>query len=824
MPRAALLAGHDWRGSALGHPAGWPRALRAAATQVFDSPVPMWLAWGEALCMVYNDAYAVLLGAKHPAALGAPLQDVWGEVWTEVGSLIEQTLGGAGVCREDLPLLIRRHGFDERAWFTFSYTPLRDDEGVIRGLSCTVWETTDKVLTRQELAASLEEARRHQKRQEEVEERYRLARLATNDAVWDWRLADGHVVWNQAVTTLFGYPDEQTTADWWLEHIHADDRARIADSIHGVIDGGGSGWSGEYRFRRADGSYADIFDRGTVLRDGQGRALRMIGAMLDLTERNATIAALRESERLFRTLFESIDEGFCVIEFLDGPHGPLSDYVHLMANPAYEANAGIPDVVGQRVREMVPLEAGAWVEIYRKVLLTGEPVRFRRELEKTGRHLELAALRIEPPERRQVAVLFKDVSQHHHAELALRDMNETLERRVSDGVAERVRIEDALRQAQKMEAVGQLTGGIAHDFNNMLAVVNSALELLGRRLGGDDKALHYVGMAKGGVKRAAQLTQRLLAFARQQSLKPGALSLNRLVNSMTELLAHALGGNVRFHARLDPDLWLTWADANQLENAILNLAVNARDAMPDGGRLTIETANERVDARTAAGQPGLAAGDYVVVAVHDTGAGMAPEVAARAFEPFFTTKEVGRGTGLGLSQVYGFAHQSGGFVRIDSAPGAGATVRIYLPRYMEQAEHAAPALAIATPRRAGGETILVVEDEDAVRALSVDMLSELGYRVLAADGADAALRALEAHPEVALLFTDVIMPETNGRKLADQALARRPDLRILFTTGYSRNALVQGELLDPAVEVIGKPFTLAELEARVGAILDAPRA
>ncbi|MDQ7973817.1 MAG: PAS domain S-box protein, partial [Rhodocyclaceae bacterium] len=415
---ATHLAAHDWAASALGAPATWPPPLRSAVSAMLDSPVPAWLAWGDALTLIYNEAYIALLGGKHPRALGAPLRQVWAEVWPDVDALVATTLGGRSIYREDLPLVVDRDGTDAQAWFTFAYVPVRDGSGAVHGLACTVWETTGKVRAQQ----ALEEANRALERRvaevelreaqrRETEERYRLAVLATNDAVWDWRLADGHVVWNRALGALFGHAEADTDAGWWLEHIHPEDRGRIERGIHAVIDGGGTGWSDGYRFRRADGSYAEVFDRGTVLRDEAGQPLRMIGAMLDLSERQRAEAALRESERQFRTLFEIIDEGFCVIEFLDGPHGPLSDYVHVAANPAYTANAGIPDVVGQRVRDMVPQEADGWVEIYRRVLLTGEPVRFERELVRTGRYLELAAFRIEPPERRQVAVLFQDVTQ-----------------------------------------------------------------------------------------------------------------------------------------------------------------------------------------------------------------------------------------------------------------------------------------------------------------------------------------------------------------------------------------------------------------------------
>jgi signal transduction histidine kinase len=684
-PLSAVFAAPE---GPLGPVQTWPRTLRAAASMIADSQVPMWLAWGDALTMVYNEAYVPLLGQKHPAALGAPLAQVWAEVWPDVAALVQAALEGRAVHREDMPLQVLRDGQLRPAWFTFFYSPLRDDEGVVRGFTCVVWETTDKVQSQQQLADSE--------------------------------------------------------------------------------------------------------------------------------------AALRDRDRLFQTLFETIDEGFCIIEFLDGPHGPMSDYVHVAANPAYLANAGIPDVVGQRVRDMVPDEADGWVEIYREVLLTGKPVRFQRELVRTGRYLELAAFRVEPPQRRQVAVLFQDVTARHRAERALRELTETLEQRVAREVTDRIKAEEALRQSQKMEAVGQLTGGIAHDFNNMLAVVLNSLELLARKFLADDpRATRYVDAARNGAKRAAQLTQRLLAFSRQQPLRPQTVDPNKLVAGISDLLRHSLGSALRLETVLAGGLWRTHVDPVQLENALLNLAVNARDAMPDGGHLTIETANAHLDDRYVTEHLGLLPGQYVMVAVTDTGTGMPPEVVAKAFDPFFTTKEVGRGTGLGLSQVYGFVKQSGGHVRIYSEPGQGTTVKLYLPRLQGSAPDAHEAdEAEALPGGDRGEVILVVEDEPDVRQLAEDSLTELGYRVLTAEGAEAALALLDTHPDIALVFTDVVMPGTNGRKLADEALRRRPGLKVLFTTGYTRNAIVHGGLLDPGVHLIGKPYSLDELATVVRKVLD----
>ena len=383
--------------------------------------------------------------------------------------------------------------------------------------------------------------------------------------------------------------------------------------------------------------------------------------------------------------------------------------------------------------------------------------------------------------------------------------------------------QEALRQAQKMEAVGQLTGGIAHDFNNMLSVVLGSLDLLGRRLAADDtRARRYVDAATDGARRAATLTQRLLAFSRQQPLQPEPTDVNRLVAGMSSLLRGSLGGAVQLETVLAGGLWPICADPNQLENVILNLGINARDAMPDGGRVTIETANAHLDDRYVAAEIGVAAGQYVLIAVSDAGTGMPVDVVAKAFDPFFTTKPVGKGTGLGLSQVYGFAKQSGGHVKIYSEVGVGTTVKLYLPRLTGMLSVISPSEpADAGTAGDGCELILVVEDDPGVRAVSVEALRELGYRVVEADGAAAALEQIAAHPDIDLMFTDIVMPEVNGAKLAEAARLLRPGLKVLFTTGYTRNAVVHNGVVDAGVELIGKPFTIDALAAKVRSVLDA---
>jgi signal transduction histidine kinase len=429
-----------------------------------------------------------------------------------------------------------------------------------------------------------------------------------------------------------------------------------------------------------------------------------------------------------------------------------------------------------------------------------------------------------------------DVTERKRATLQLRTFAETLEDRVRARTREleaendaRRQAEESLRQAQKMEVVGQLTGGVAHDFNNLLTIVMGGLDIIQRELPAlpDSRATQRIARARElaleGVNRAATLTRRLLAFARRQPLSPQPLDVDKLVSGISDLLRRTIGETITFETITTEGLWLTHADPNQLENALLNLAINARDAMPGGGRLTIEIENCYLDEAYIATLVGaIRPGEYVMIAVADTGIGMDAATVEHAFEPFFTTKEVGKGTGLGLSQVYGFVRQSSGHLRIYSEPGHGATVKIYLPRYFGSGEAIARVQNKRIPGRAiGTECILVVEDDDSLRAHTAEILRDLGYQVLEAPQPAEALRLLAETRQIDLLFTDIVMPGgMNGRQLAEEAVLRRPDLKVLFTTGYSRNAIGDQGHLDPMARMIGKPFAIDALAAKVRDTLD----
>jgi len=534
--------------------------------------------------------------------------------------------------------------------------------------------------------------------------------------------------------------------------------------------------------------------------------------VLDLEESQARLSA---SEAKYRALFNSMDEGFCIIEFIDGPEGPLSDYVHVEANEAYARHAGIPNVVGQKVRTMVPDEADEWVRIYGEVLRTGRAIRFERELVATGRQLELSAFRIEPAEKHQVAVLFQDITNRRAAENALQELNATLEIRIEKAVAESLRDQQKLAEATaqmhemaKLETLGQLTGGVAHDFNNLLTPIVGALDMLRRQHDGDERSNRLISGALQASQRAATLVQRLLSFARRQHLEARTIDVGGLVEGMHDLVQRTIGPHIRVEVDVGRDLPPARIDPGQLELAVLNLAVNARDAMPGGGSLRLIVDEVSVDQK--AGEPSR----YVRLSVEDAGVGMDDATLRKAVEPFFTTKGHGEGTGLGLSMVHGLAAQSGGLFKLRSTVGKGTTAEIWLPAVQGQVdglrksdEELAP-----QPRRA---SILLVDDEPLVRQATAEMLREMGHIVIEAESGAAALAILEAEDEVDLLITDYLMPSMRGSELAAEIVKQRPDMPVLLLTGYAH--LAKGEAV--GIRRLAKPFREVDLAREVAEIL-----
>ena len=501
------------------------------------------------------------------------------------------------------------------------------------------------------------------------------------------------------------------------------------------------------------------------------------------------------------------------------------------------ANPAAAREFGYALRELVGLEMTVlldapetWNELWTSIL---EGDVMHRPVEVTARRkdgsasfLEVSAARWQSDTRVFVTAILRDVNERRAAEETLRHLNQTLEERVEERTQELLRAEEQLRQAQKMEAVGQLTGGIAHDFNNLLAGIVGSLDLMQTRIaqGRTENVERYAKAAMSSAQRAAALTHRLLAFARRQPLDPKPVNANQLIASMEDLLRRTIGPLHALEIVTAGGLWTTLCDPNQLESAILNLAINARDAMPDGGKLTIETANAYLDDAYAAAQPDLRSGQYVAICITDTGTGMPPDVIERVFEPFFTTKPLGQGTGLGLSMVYGFAKQSEGHVRIYSEVGQGTTIRIYLPRYRGTAQEEPSEVSFAeVPRAEAGETVLVVEDEPVIRNLIIEVLQDLGYRALEASDGPAGLKVLQSRQRIDLLVTDVGLPGINGRQLADAARETRPELKVLFITGYAENATLANGFLDPGMEIFTKPFAVEALATRIRSMIQGTR-
>jgi signal transduction histidine kinase len=668
----ALMRAHDWSESPLGPPESWPQALRTVVGLLLQSRFPMFVAWGEHLGFLYNDPYAEILGAKHPRALGRRFYDIWSEIWVDISPLIDAAMAGDSTYREDLPLVMNRRGYDEQTWFTFSYSPVRDESGKVAGMFCACTETTRRVLAERALRELNETLERRVT--EAIAERNLLADLVEG-------------------TNAF---------------------VQVADL--------------EYRWLAINRAAANEFERIFGKRPKVGD--NMLDLLASQPEHQAAVKAVW-SRALAGEEFTEIGE---------------------FGNPARDRRAY--EMRYNTLRDRDGTRIGAYQFVY-------------------------------------------DVTERLRDQVRLR------------------RAEEALRHAQKMESIGQLTGGVAHDFNNLLAVFANGLQVLERSVSAEQRQRIFDGMRRA-VARGTGLTRHLLAFSRRRPINPEVIDLAAHLRGTREMLDRSLRGDIHVEMKFGADLWLVEVDAGELESAMLNLCVNARDAMAAGGTITITAENVQ-----EAGEDGSLA-DYVKLSIEDRGCGMPPEVLARAFEPFFTTKDVGKGSGLGLPQVYGFAQQSGGRLTIDSEVGAGTTVALLLPRSSRplaapKTDDASRASSIRSDGTRRGE-VLLVEDDDEVAALTREMLSSLGFSVIHVASPAAALGALANARSVDIVFSDIMMPGgVSGLELAREIKRRLPNLPIVLTTGYAEAA---ASMKDKEFRVLLKPYTVAALADALGAELN----
>ena len=681
-------------------------------------------------------------------------------------------------------------------------------DGELRGAICTFADVTER--------RAVEDHAR------DASERLALALDAgAIIGTWIWEVQADRIIADGRFARTFGLPEELCRTGLPLKDatvcIHAQDRDRVDGMIAAALARGGD-YRCEYRVLDQGGVYRWVEASGRVELGPDGSPVRFPGVLTDIESRRAAEAERDRVAALLRS-FTAAVPGVVYAKDRAGRMLVANDgTTRLIGKPptAYlgQTDAEFLEDKDQAARVMATdrriMEGGVAEQIEEEVRLPdGTPAIWLSTK---------APMRDEAGEIVGLIGSSIDVTARRQAQAALRELNRTLEERVADAIAEREQAQDALRQSQKMEAVGQLTGGLAHDFNNLLAGISGSLELMQirisqGRIGDIDR---YLKAAQGAARRAAALTHRLLAFSRRQTLAPKPTNVNALVSGMEELIRRTIGPSIDLEVVGASGLWPAIVDPSQLENALLNLCINARDAMPEGGRITIETANKWLDER-AARQHDMEQGQYMSLCVTDTGTGMTPEVISKAFDPFFTTKPMGEGTGLGLSMIYGFANQSGGQVRIYSEVGQGTTVCIYLPRHRgDAAKEADLAATVEPPRAEQGETVLVVDDEPTVRMLVTDVLQDLGYKALEAADSPAGLKILQSDTRIDLLVTDVGLPGgMDGRQMADAGRVVRPDLKVLFITGYAENAVLGNGHLGPGMQVMTKPFPVETLAARI---------
>jgi len=666
-------------------------------------------------------------------------------------------------------------------------------DGFIRMSSAPVLDADGKVVAAVAIVVDVTEQRTAERALRTTDERFRFVAKATNDVIWDWDIKTNALVWNDSVEVVFGHKQSRIHPEiqWWYDHIHPDDRDRVVAGIHGVLDHGGTSWSDQYRYRRADASYANVMDRGYIARASNGEPLRMIGAMTDVTERSRSEAAIRFQAQLLNAVQQAVvatdPEGIVIF---------WNDFAEKLYGWAPE------EAVGKPIQELTPspflrehsasiFERGAAGESWTgEFLVQG----------KTGK--AFPALLTTSPSRDERGTVLGYVL-------------------VSIDLSERRALEEQFRQSQKMDAVGRLAGGIAHDFNNLLTVIRLNTEIIMDGFDPTDPRSEDVKQIRNAAERASSLTKQLLAFSRKQMLQPRVLDMNSVVGTVQPMLQRLIGEDITIASGCNARGYVV-ADPGQIEQILVNLVVNARDAMPQGGTITIETMNAVLDETYTSEHAPVVPGRYVMLAVGDTGVGMNRDTREHAFDPFFTTKEAGKGTGLGLATVYGIVKQSGGYVWIYSEPGLGTTLKLYFPEVSAAAAFTNPEYkpTARMPAR-GSETILLVEDEEAVRGLTSRILEKQGYRVIVAQhGREAMDIASKEDGRIDLVLTDIVMPGMNGRGLVERLTGIRPRIKSLYMSGYTDDDIIRRGFVEPSKSFLQKPFTSDALLQTVRKVLD----
>jgi PAS domain S-box-containing protein len=736
-----------------------------------QSPNFMSLKYGpEHRTEIVNPAYRKMIGARD--MIGKSLRDAFPEIEGQGFSELMDEAYATGETRfaYSVPLRLRggEDGAIEEHFVDLAYQPIRDENGQVIGIFAQGNDVTDRVIA-ERLAR-------------ETESNFQAVMQIMPNHVWMAR-PDGTVEWvNAPAIEFFGTPDLMTRGDEWLEKLHPDDRAATAAAYATALRTGCT-YEVELRIRRHDGAYRWFLSRATPVRNAEGAITRWVATNTDIHEQKlAEAASSRDRDRLWR-----LSQDLLVVCDFEGLITAVNPAVTRTLGWEEDEFAG-HDILGFIHPNDLARSRAQLARLVEGQMMLGFENRLRA---RDGSYRVIAWTGV--PEGGRIHSIGRDMTGQRA-------------------------VEEALRQSQKMEAVGQLTGGIAHDFNNLLQGITGSLDLVQKRIAqgrlGDLE--RFISGAMGAAGRAAALTHRLLAFSRRQPLDPRPVFANPLVASMEDLLRRTLGERIELDLALSADLWPTLCDPHQLENAVLNLAINGRDAMPDGGRLIIETSNCVLDGTAALPAQDMQPGAYVCVRVTDTGIGMSEAMMGKVFEPFFTTKPLGQGTGLGLSMVYGFVRQSEGYTKLDSRLGEGTSVTLFLPRCEAESASESPGESSGSALPAGsGEVVLVVEDEPVVRGLIVEVVADLGYVVLEAADGVSGLALLQSRRRIDLLVTDVGLPGLNGRQMADEARLLRPGLKVIFMTGYAENALSPQGFLEPGMALITKPFSMDVLAAKI---------